>query len=101
MIARLWSGKVRSEQADEYATYLQRTGLNDYRTTPGNRGGWMLRRSEGGTTEFLLVTLWESYDAIRAFAGEDFTRAVYYPEDDAYLLERTHTVDHYEVEDSW
>jgi len=43
------------------------------------------------------VTMWESMDAVRAFAGDDPERAVYYPEDDEYLLEREPTVSHYEV----
>jgi len=48
-------------------------------------------------THFLLLTLWESLDAIRAFAGEDYDRARYYPEDDDYLLEREPFVVHYDV----
>ena len=50
-----------------------------------------------GVTEFLLTTMWDSYDAIRKFAGDDFERARYYGEDDAFLLEREEFVTHYEV----
>ena len=48
-------------------------------------------------THFVLTTLWDSVDAIRSFAGDDYERARYYPEDDAYLLEREPLVTHYEV----
>ena len=55
------------------------------------------RRTEDGRTHFLLVTLWESWEAIRAFAGDDPERARYYPEDAEYLLELEPRVTHYEV----
>lgn len=99
MIARQWHGRVRTVQADEYYAYLQRTGLSDYASTPGNRGVFVFRRAEGDVTHYLLTTLWESWEAIRAFAGEDLERAKYYPEDEEYLLEREPTVTHYEVLD--
>ena len=54
---------------------------------------------EDGRTEFLTFSLWESVDAIRAFAGDDIETAVYYPDDDRYLIERDETVRHYEVVD--
>jgi heme-degrading monooxygenase HmoA len=100
MIARIWRGAVRHEDRDAYAAYIGETGLAGYRETPGNRGAWMLRRDEGERTEFVMFTLWESLDAIRAFAGDDVEAAVYYPEDDRYLVEREPRVKHYEVADT-
>ena len=97
MIARTWHGRVPAAKADAYHAYLLRTGLADYRATPGNRGVYVFRRVEGDVAHFVLTTLWESLDAVRAFAGADYERARYYPEDDAYLLEREPTVAHYEV----
>ena len=97
MIARTWHGRVPTEKADAYYAYLLRTGLADYAATPGNRGVSVLRRTDGAVTHFLLVTRWESLDAIRAFAGPEYELARYYPEDDAYLLERERFVTHYEV----
>lgn len=97
MIGRTWHGRVPAEKADAYYTYLQHTGLSDYVKTPGNRGVYVLRRTEGQVTDFLLLTFWDSLDAIRAFAGADYERARYYPEDDEYLLEREPFVSHYEV----
>ncbi len=97
MIARSWHGRVPTSKAEAYHEYLLRTGLADYEATPGNRGVQVLRRTEGETTHYVLITLWESYEAIRAFAGEDYRIARYYPEDDEYLVEREYFVTHYEV----
>ena len=97
MIARTWHGRVPASRADDYHAYLLRTGVLDYKATPGNCGVFVFRRTEGDVTHYLLTTIWESYDAIRAFAGSDFERARYYPEDDDYLLEREPFVTHYEV----
>jgi heme-degrading monooxygenase HmoA len=97
VIARLWRGVTASADADAYLDYLQRTGLGEYRTTPGNRAAVALRRISSGRAEFLLLTLWDSQEAIRGFAGSDLERAVFYPEDDRFLLERGERVDHFDV----
>jgi heme-degrading monooxygenase HmoA len=99
MIARIWRGVVHREDGDAYAGYIRETGFAEYAETPGNRGAWMLRRDDGERTEFITFSLWESPDAIRAFAGDDIETAVYYPEDERYLVERDATVTHYEVAD--
>ena len=97
MIARLWRGATRAADADAYLAYLERTGLAEYRDTPGNRGVLALRRVEGDRAEWLLVSLWESRDAIAGFAGGTPDRAVFYPDDDRYLVARDEHVTHYEV----
>jgi heme-degrading monooxygenase HmoA len=94
MIARIWRGAVRKEDANAYARYMQDTGVAGYTTTPGNRGVWMLRRDVGEKTEFLMFTLWDSVDAIKEFAGDDYEKAVFYPEDDRFLIERDVTSSH-------
>lgn len=97
MIARIWQGETVAEKADEYFEYLQATGLKEYQDTPGNQGVFVLRRIHNGQAEFLLLSLWQSWDTIRAFAGNDLDKAVYYPEDKAYLLALEPEVRHYEV----
>jgi len=97
MIARTWTGATRAADADAYLDYLHATGFPEYRATPGNRGVLALRRVKGGQAEFLLLTLWDSEDAIRRFAGDDIGRAVFYPEDERFLIARGEHVDHYEV----
>ena len=97
MIARTWRGAVRREDGDAYAQYMRETGVAGYAATPGNRGVWMLRRDLDDRTEFLMVTLWDSIEAVKAFAGDDYQTAVFYPEDDRFLIERDRTATHYEV----
>lgn len=97
MIARMWRGETRAADAEEYLDYLRRTGVADYRATPGNRDVIVLHRVLGDRAEFLLVTLWDSRDAIAAFAGPDIDKARYYPADQQYLLSFPEKVEHWEV----
>jgi len=97
MIARMWRGRTKAIDRDRYVEYLQRTGFPEYLATAGNRGLLAFRRVEADTAEFLLVTLWDSFDAIRRFAGADAERAKYYPEDAAFLLEMDPRVTHFEL----
>ncbi|SFL01135.1 antibiotic biosynthesis monooxygenase family protein [Geodermatophilus ruber] len=98
MIARLWRGWVRTTDRAAYVDYIERTGMAEYRRTPGNHGAWMLARDlEDGRTEIVTLSFWASRDAIRGFAGDDIERAVFYPDDDRYLVDRETTVTHYEV----
>jgi heme-degrading monooxygenase HmoA len=97
LIARIWKGAVRVEDGDAYARYAQETGINGYVGTPGNRGAWMLRRDLGEKTEFLMFTLWDSLDSVKAFAGDDYEVAVFYPQDDRFLIERDERSEHYTV----
>jgi heme-degrading monooxygenase HmoA len=97
MIGRIWRGTTRAEDADTYLAYVEKTGLKDYRSTPGNRGMMVLRRLEKETAEFLVLSFWEDFDAVRRFAGPQPEKAVYYPEDDRFLLGKEPSVTHYEV----
>src|SRR6201987_232917 len=99
MSARIWRGITLKEKADDYLAYLQETGLRVYAKTSGNRGVTILRRNQGEHCEIMLISLWESMDAVRAFAGENPERSVYYPEDEQYLLQMEPLVRHYEVAD--
>jgi heme-degrading monooxygenase HmoA len=97
MIARTWHGMTDASKYDEYLDYLNKTGVPEYRATEGNLGVYVLRRIEGKKAHFLLVTLWESEEAIKRFAGSDIEKAKYYPEDEKFLIELEPTVTHYEV----
>ena len=99
MIFRMWTGTVRTADADAYADYIRDTGFAEYGRTPGNRGAWLLRREHEDGTTFTTLSLWDSLDAIRAFAGEDIEAAVLYPEDERYLIDGRSTIVHYEVDD--
>ncbi|HYJ92257.1 MAG TPA: hypothetical protein VEV84_13185 [Pyrinomonadaceae bacterium] len=97
MIARIWHGTTSVDKADEYLDYLNKTGIPDYKATAGNRAAFVMRRIENGVAHFLTLTFWDSYEAIKEFAGQDIDRARYYPEDDRFLLEKEPSVQHYEL----
>jgi heme-degrading monooxygenase HmoA len=97
MIARMWHGMVPEALADDYQNYINETGLPGLKSTPGNLGVTILRRSEKGRAHFLLVSFWESFEAIARFAGPDIEKARYYPDDAKYLIELEPKVTHYQV----
>jgi heme-degrading monooxygenase HmoA len=97
MVARTWRGWTRRDDAKAYVAYLEQTGMPAYRSTPGNRGAWILQHDEGDRTEFITLTFWDSLEAIRGFAGDDIESAVFYPEDDDFLVERETHVTHWEI----
>jgi len=98
-IARIWTGRTRRKDGEAYQRYMSEVALDGYAATPGNLGVLMLRRDlpGGELTEFTMVTLWRDRASIEAFAGEDVERAVFYPRDDEFLVERELGVRHYEV----
>jgi len=99
MIARVWHGVVSRENAEGYGKYLAESerGVDDYRKLPGNRGVYLLRRTEGDRVHFMLMSLWDSRESIQAYAGEDIDKAQYFPYDLECLIDPTPTVAHYEV----
>jgi heme-degrading monooxygenase HmoA len=84
-------------QADAYLEFLQRVAVPEYQITPGNRAVYILRRLDGDVAHFLTLTHWDSLEAIKAFAGEDVSKANYYPQDRDFLSEFEPTVEHYEM----
>ena len=94
----MWRGWVRTPDRDVYVDYVEETGMSEYRRTPGNRGAHMLTRDlDDGRTEIVTLSFWDSREVIAGFAGDDISRAVLYPEDDRYLVDRETTVTHFEV----
>ena len=108
MIARLWRGVVATEKTAEYVEIVERTGMSEYRETPGNLAAQIITRDLGdGRTEIATLSWWTDRESMRqvqprpknivAFAGDPIDQAHYYPEDDDYLIDRDRTVAHYEV----
>lgn len=97
MIARIWHGITPAEKAEAYLDFLNQSGVPDYQATPGNRGVYVLRRIEGEVAHFTLISLWDSLEAVKGFAGPQPEIAHYYPEDQDFLLEFEPTVTHHEV----
>jgi len=97
MVAREWRCRCPREHRDGFLAYLDRTGVQDTAATPGCRGAQVLVRDLEDAAEIVLVTYWDSLDAIRAYAGEDIAQARLYPEDARYGLDPDRHVTHYRV----
>jgi heme-degrading monooxygenase HmoA len=97
MITRIWHGRTKKGDADIYLTYVRQTGLKDYTSISGNISAKILRRIENDICHFYTVTEWDNIESIKKFAGEDYEKARYYPEDEKYLLEFEENVSHYET----
>ena len=97
MIVRIWHGRTPRGVADEYAAFLERRAIPDYRSVPGNLEAAVYRRDEGEVTHFLTVSRWVNEAAVCAFAGDALLKSRFYPEDTGYLLEFEPEVTHYTV----
>jgi len=97
MVARTWRGWTKAEDADRYVDYIGETGVRGLAGTSGNRGVYIFQRNDGERAEIIVTSLWDSLEAIRGFAGDEIAKAVFYPEDDAFLVDREWTCTHYDV----
>lgn len=95
MIVRIWRGWTLPEDTDAYAEYILNTGIVEYKETAGNQDAYIVSRPDGDRTEFLTISFWDDRESIAAFAGDDIDQAVFYPEDDRYLIARETTVKHF------
>lgn len=99
MIARHWRGLVKRERADAYVEHLQSQTLPQLVQLAGFHDARVLRRDLPQGVEFLVVTIWESLDSIRAFAGHDVESAVVPPAARDMMIEYDRSARHYEVVD--
>ncbi len=76
MIARVWHGYTKPENADAYETMLKPELLPGISKAKGYIGSYLLRRVAGDEIEFITIMLWDSIDSIRAVAGQDYETAV-------------------------
>jgi|ERR1044071_7740110 heme-degrading monooxygenase HmoA len=97
MISRIWHGWTRTSDADTYEGMLRAEVLPGIHRIPGYFGAYLLRREVGNEVEFVTITRFTDLDAVRAFAGEDFTRAVIHPPARELLLRFDERSVHYET----
>jgi heme-degrading monooxygenase HmoA len=93
MVVRVWRGKTRAVDADGYQDYLR--SYEGYRKTPGYVGSLLLRKEAQEETEFVLISLWTSMDAIAAYAGADVEKANLHDYDKAVLTAADPKAAHY------
>lgn len=108
MIARVWRGVIARDRQADYVTYVDDTGVAEYRQAEGCRLSMILTRDLDTDTsesdsqkqhstprvEVIAFSIWDSESAIQAFAGPDINAMVLYPEDQDYLLEPPTLVHH-------
>lgn len=97
MIGRLWRGWTSADRAEAYEALLRTEVLPGIHRIAGYRGAYLLRREVEEGVEFVTLTLWESMEAVRRFAGEDYETAVVPPEAQALLTRYDQTSRHYDV----
>jgi heme-degrading monooxygenase HmoA len=97
MIIRAWRGRASPAKSDAYPRHFRETVVPSLRDVPGFLGAQLTRRAEGDEVEFLVLTRWQSMEAVRAFAGPAVDKAVVEPAAIAALDDFDATVRHYEV----
>lgn len=86
MYSRTWHGMVPVEMKEAFEKYEFETGIKDTTAIPGNRGAFLKVVEQGQYAHFFLCTKWDSMESIIAYAGNEPTIAVTYPEDEKYGL---------------
>jgi heme-degrading monooxygenase HmoA len=97
MIGRFWRGWATAEHAQAYEELFRTSILPGLQRIDGFAGAYVLRRDAEGEVELMTITLFESFDAIRAFAGNEPALAHVTAEARQLLSRFEHTVIHYEV----
>lgn len=97
MIARMWHGWTKPENADTYERLLREEMFPEIGQIEGSRGAYLLRKNGKEEVAFVTITLFESVDAVRRFAGENYETAVLHPKAHALLSRYDARSEHYEV----
>jgi|SRR5271157_13034 len=97
LIARIWHGYTKPEDADAYESMLKPELLPGIGEVRGYEGSYLFRRDGGDAVEFVTIMLWDSIDAIRAFVGQDYETSVVPEERRKYLSRHDAKAVHYEV----
>lgn len=97
MILRMWKARSNVERAGEYVQHATKRVFPALRAIEGHRGAYLLQRAVDGAIELVVLTLWDSMEAIRKFAGVEPDKAVVEPEARAVLASFDDSVTHFEV----
>jgi heme-degrading monooxygenase HmoA len=98
MVARIWHGRTPADKADEYRQYLFDAGVKKIASLPGNRGVQMMASKTAEQGEFMVVSYWDSIEAIKGYAGADYTRVHDLPRDKEFLIDPETLVRHFDLD---
>ncbi len=97
-IARVWHGRTPAPRADEYRQYLVDAGVKRIAKIPGNRGVQLMMRKTAEEAEFIVVSYWDSIDAIKGYAGATYEHVHDLPRDQEFLIDKERLVRHFELD---
>ena len=98
MVERVWSARAAShDAAAEYAAYFRRIVLPELKAVRGYRSATLMQRDLDRGIEVVVSSRWDSLDVIRAFAGDDISRAVVHDEAAALFTDYDRTVRHFDI----
>jgi hypothetical protein len=97
MIARMWRGWADAKGAAVYEAHFTEEVQPTLHGVPGCHGGYLLRKDDGDSIELVTIALFDSLDAVRGFAGDDFETAVVAPAAQAALRDYERAVQHYTI----
>jgi heme-degrading monooxygenase HmoA len=97
LIARIWPGQTAATMVDDYTHYLYEEGVRTIARIPGNCGVQMLRKVRDDIADFQVISYWDSLEAIKRFAGDDYEKVRHLPNDPKYMIGSEPTVQHFEV----
>ncbi len=97
LIARIWHGHTPAAKAEEYTQYIYEAGIKKIAAIPGNRGVQMFRKIDDKYGDFTVISYWDSVEAIKKFAGEDYEKTHNLAKDPEYLVDMEPNVKHLQV----
>lgn len=95
---RMWTGTILTADREAYVRVVEETGMREHAEFEGHLGSWVtVRDLDAGYSEVVTFSIWSSREAIEAWAGYDIARAVFYPDEERYLIERSPFASHYDI----
>ena len=97
-IARVWHGRTPLAKADDYRQYLFEAGVKKIAAIPGNRGAQLMMRKTAEEAEFMVISYWDSVEAIKGYAGAGYEHVHDLPRDGEFLIDKETLVRHFELD---
>ena len=97
MIARYWSARLSARNLASYREHLERNVFPELQSIPGFIRAELLTHTSGSEVDVVVLSVWNSFEAIDSFAGPDRESAVVAPSAAALLTSYDRRVRHFEI----